>query len=33
MLAGRPAGDAALLSLCAQLEAATRWPQRVPPAG
>lgn len=33
MLVGRPAGDAALLSLCAQVEAATRWPERVPPAG
>jgi amidase len=32
MLVGRPAGDAALLSLCGQLEAARPWAHRKPPA-
>ncbi|MFC1415069.1 amidase [Streptacidiphilus cavernicola] len=31
MLTGRPAGDAALLSLCAQVEAAHPWAHRRPP--
>jgi amidase len=30
MLVGRPAADATLLSLCAQLESATRWPDHRP---
>ncbi|MEV6105899.1 amidase [Streptomyces sp. NPDC051940] len=32
MLAGRPAGEARLLSLCAQLEAARPWTENRPPA-
>ncbi|SDK02090.1 amidase [Streptomyces indicus] len=31
MLAGRPAGEAALISLCAQIEAAQPWAHRRPP--
>jgi len=31
MLAGRPAGDAALLTVAAQLEAALPWHRRRPP--
>jgi amidase len=31
MLTGRPAGEAALLSLCAQVEAAHPWSHRWPP--
>jgi len=31
MLTGRPAGEAALLALCAQVEAAHPWAHRWPP--